>query len=257
MKVGDSPPEFVDTLINDRWMLKLPRHRHERDDWSTWEVERLAAEFDCITEGTPSPVVFCVGAEEGDFPALYSSWGADVVLIEPNPHVWATIRSVWEANQLRAPLHVEVALASDHFSEVIGEDLAMVRWVRAQRAIADDGWPACAHGPVIANHGFVCLYDGKTEAQQITIDDLVEDANIVPDVVTMDVEGGEMDVLHGCWNTLLNHRPIVFVSIHPQFLKEFHDSSEEFVNQFMLDMGYDAFHLATDHEVHMMYTPRD
>jgi hypothetical protein len=85
------------TIINGRWQLMLPEHRAARPEWPVWEKERLAAMHDTIK---PGDLVFDCGAEEGDFPALWASWGADVVMIEPNPRVWPNIRAIFHENEL-------------------------------------------------------------------------------------------------------------------------------------------------------------
>jgi hypothetical protein len=61
------------TLINGRWPLLLPDHRAARPSWGWWEATRLAAMHHFIQ---PGDVVYDVGAEEGDFPCLFSTWGA-------------------------------------------------------------------------------------------------------------------------------------------------------------------------------------
>jgi hypothetical protein len=42
-------------------------------------------------------VVYYVGAEEGEMPALCQMWGAEVVLFEPNPKVWSHFPLLWTA----------------------------------------------------------------------------------------------------------------------------------------------------------------
>ncbi len=76
------------------------------------------------------PVVWDVGAEEGDMPALYATWGCDVVLVEPNPKVWPCIRYHWTANQLDPPAGIYVGLvgaAPNDKADRRMDDLAALR----------------------------------------------------------------------------------------------------------------------------------
>ena len=102
-------------LVSDRWPLWMNPNRVEHGWWSFWEKERLAKAHQLVTEiiDTDPPVVYEIGAEEGDFPALYATWGAEVVLIEPSPFSWPQIRAHWEANVDRPTAGWFVGLASD------------------------------------------------------------------------------------------------------------------------------------------------
>lgn len=239
--------EMVPTLINDRWTLLLPEHRAARDSWPTWEKERLAAMHDTIR---PGDVVVDIGAEEGDFPGLWASWGADVVLFEPNPRVWPNIRAIWEANGFRPPLGWFVGFASDE------TDLNPPHCdVRAEPV---DGWPACAYGPIIGNHGFRHLAEQTDTTPQVTLDDWCAEHGIRPDVLTIDVEGSELRVLRGADRLLYEDHPTVFVSIHTDevWMDEKYDRvSEPDVTAWMHAHGYSGQHLITDHEMHFVYRP--
>ena len=193
--------------INGRWPLNLPPHRAARPSWPWWEATRLAAMRHFIQPGDP---VYDIGAEEGDFPALFASWGAHLVLVEPNPHVWPCIRWTWEANDLPAPLKWHVGLLGDAPQSADLDD---------SNAVDMDGWPACAYGPMIPDHGFRHLNEHAGIVSPVTTLDLLAQG-LPPDVVTMDVEGGELHVLRGAQETLAEHRPIVFVSIHPEFMHD-------------------------------------
>ncbi len=234
-------------MVSDRWPLLLPRHR-VRDDWPTWEKERLAAMHDVIV---PGDSLIDVGAEEGDFPALFATWGADVTLIEPNPYVWPSIRTIFEMNDLPVP-EWHVALAGESEVEAADDD--------TDSAPGADGWPACAHWPLFPGHGFRHLWEhGGKNTRVTTLDRIVwSGAPKRVDVLTLDVEGGERFVLAGASRTL-TELPVkaVFVSIHPEFMENLYGITDgvRSVTDLMASYGYTGELLAIDHEEHWLYRP--
>lgn len=230
-----------EVLVNGRWPLLLPKHRAARPEWPWWEATRLAAMRTVIGTGS---VVWDVGAEEGDFPALWSSWGADVVLAEPNPKVWPNIRAIFDANDLADPM-----LCWPGF---IGDQV-----VDAEREYLGTGpWPASTAGPVIGDHGF-CQLGERPDLPTTTVDELVADGVPAPTVLTMDVEGSELQVILGAEDTLNRHRPHVFVSIHPEFMLH-HYGIEDGVDRIQAEMRrheYSETFLCIDHEHHWWFRP--
>lgn len=230
--------------MNGRWPLMLPEHRADRPEWPWWEATRLAAMRHHISAGD---IVYDIGAEEGDFPALWSMWGAEVVLFEPNPRVWPNIRAIWQANGLDLPAAWYVGFASDTTAE---EPEACD--VNAEE---HDGWPACAYGPLIGDHGFRHLAEETDTTPQVRLDDFVKRAGIYPTVLTLDIEGGELAALRGAERVLRDLRPVVFASLHPDALADFYGATTEDVRSFVRHCGYDETFLTTDHEEHWMFTP--
>lgn len=236
--------EMVPTAINGRWNLSLPRHRAARPEWPWWEATRLAAMHHVLGEG--GHVVWDVGAEEGDFPALWASWGNQVVLAEANPAVWPNIRAIFEANDLVPPL----VCWPGFFGETVDiESVPFPGWDVV-------GWPLCAAGEVIGDHGF-CQLGERPDLPTTTIDRLVDDGAAPPTVLTMDVEGSELHVLRGARHVLAAHRPHVFVSIHETFMLEHYglEHGVEMVRNLMAGHGYEETYLCTDHEAHWWFRP--
>lgn len=239
---------MIDTEINGRWHLLLPEHRAARTEWPVWEIERLAAMHDCIR---PGDLVYDVGAEEGDFPALWASWGADVVMIEPNPRVWPNIRAIFEANELES--HVRgrwVGFAGD-LDFMARQSIAQTRaWINEHVGI-ETVWPKCAYGPLIGDHGFLVLPE-RPDCPVSTID-LLSQSYGPPTVITIDVEGAELTVLRGAAEMLERARPAVFVSVHidmPWIDEKYPGDTGDKVAEFLESFGYVGRHLATDHEEH-------
>lgn len=232
------------TAINGRWDLLLPDHRAARPEWPWWEATRLAAMHHTIT-GMAAPVIFDVGAEEGDFPALWAKWGASVVLFEPNPLVWPNVKVIFEGNGLGVPRLCFVGFAADDTDwdhealNALGEGSAGT-------------WPSCASGPVIGDHGFQTIPEYPGTAR-VRIDDVVARTSIVPDVVTIDVEGAELRVLRGAAGVLAAHRPVVFVSIHPAFMADTYGDREGDLYELMGSLGYEDRFLCEDHERHVVF----
>ncbi len=237
--------------INGRWYMYLPEHRAKRPEWPWWEAARLAHMQYRLQDLDPSgqfrPLIIDIGAEEGDFPALWSTWGCDVVAVEPNPKVWPNIRAVWEMNDLRPMLGHFVGFCGAETNEH-PPNLNVDSTVR-------DGWPECAYGEVIGDHGQRHLAQEADATPTITLDDLVARLGVIPDAITMDVEGSEFEVLKGAVHTLTTHRPLVWASIHPEFMAEMYGSTPDDLIDFMAGLGYESLFLATDHEMHWHFFP--
>lgn len=230
--------EMVDTLINGRWMLKLPEHRAARPDWHTaagWERARLDAMYDRIN---PGDVVYYVGAEEGEMPALCQMWGAEVYLFEPNPKAWPNIKAIWEANGLPAP-HCWAGFASNR--------------VTAGK-LMHGCFPSEADDEVVGDHGFKELYLEAESYPQMKIDEVARAQN-PPTIISFDVEGSEWQVLRGAEKTLREHRPTLFASIHPEFM--FHQWGEYSADfrGWIKGFGYRETILDYQHELHCLYEP--
>lgn len=227
-------------VLNGRWPMVLPEHRAAQ--WAKgWERKRLDSIHDHLG---PGHVIYDIGAEEGDMSALYSSWGAEVVLFEPNPRVWPNIRAIFEANDLRVPLGCFVGFAGDE-----PRDGSLTGTGRSHHE-----WPGVAYGDVIGDHGF-CVIPQRPDIPTWRIDDVADGHVPEPDVITIDVEGAELRVLEGARHVLDVVSPVVYVSVHEAFMRdEFGDDPAD-IYRLMADLGYMGFHLATDHERHECWWP--
>ncbi|HEX9872673.1 MAG TPA: FkbM family methyltransferase [Candidatus Tectomicrobia bacterium] len=236
----------VPTIINEKWELLLPPHRAERQEWwKRWEVERLASMHSRLS---PGDLIVDIGAEEGDMPALYASWGCGVYAIEPNPDVWPNIRACFEANDfsLRGWF---VGFAAD--STEYEPRHAPLNMFKDQ-----DGWPKCAYGNVITDHGFRNLSERIHDTPRATLDDLMARDGLIPNALTLDVEGSELRVMRGASHILREYRPLVWCSVHPKIMADLYDDNDQTLHDYMASFGYQAELIADIHEQHWLYEPQ-
>lgn len=233
---------MVPVAINGRWSLLLPEHRAVRPEWAWWEATRLAHMHHHLNGA--GGCVFDIGTEEGDFPALWASWGNDVVLFEPNARVWPNVKAIFDANDL-APLATFPGFAADTDGDRDCEFLGGFGYGPV--------WPTSAHGPVIGDHGF-CNLAERPDIPRLTIDTVAE-KTAPPTAITIDVEGAELAVLRGAARTLHEHRPMVWVSVHEQFMADMYDHRPADLDAYMRGLDYEPTFLCTDHERHEFWSP--
>lgn len=227
--------ETTPITMNSRWTLELPPHRAKQ--WENpWEAEKLNNMHANIQKGD---VVYDVGAEEFDESALMASWGARMVLIEPSTSYWPAGSLIWETNNLPLPLTTFVGFAANERSEVVHVD--------------DKAFPPAANGPVVPFAGF-CNLNERPDIEKIKLDDFAfAGISEPPDIIHIDVEGSEFHVLRGAMQILQEKRPLVYCSVHPQFMNDMYQEKAEDLHRFMKSLGYKKTLLADVHEQHILY----
>lgn len=231
--------EMVKCKVNGEFEIILPKHRAIRPEWYTdkgWEKERMQKMHEMIKK---DDVVLYIGNEEGDLSGIIASWGAKMILVEPNPKVWPNTKAIWEANNLEKPLACFVGFAS-------GQNSGRITLIK-------DTFPACADGEVIHDHGFMELRNHN--AEEIKIDMICEILQNNPKHISIDVEGSEWEVLKGAEETIKQFKPILWVSIHPEFMISQYNQYSADLRNWIKDRGYKETILAYDHELHVMYAP--
>lgn len=237
IKMHDNPP------ADSQWEYKvwMPDWLAEWDVYGDWEVERFNSMRDNLKQGD---VLFDIGAELGWQSIIYAQFVGpeNMVLIEPSAKMWPNIKATWYKNfPKQKPLACFVGLISDETSNLV--------------TTLDPGvFPEQASGQLVHLVSYNYIHEDGNKIQQITLDDYCEFTGIVPDALTMDIEGGELLVLRGAERTLRNYNLKVWVSIHDELGKKFYGFSADDIHKFMAECGYKGQHLATDHEEHWYFT---
>lgn len=229
-----------------RYRLQLPRPLADWDVWDYWEKERFASIEQHLRLGD---VLFDIGAEMGWCTAILASFvgGGSVVLFEPTPQFWPNIKATWERNALAPPLGCYAGLVGENTEVPFDQDYD-------NDLIA--GWPVPAHtDQLVSKLAYRYLHEHTRTTPQTSVDDYVSRTGHVPRALNMDVEGAELLVLRGANRTLHQHRPLVWVSIHPDLGERDYGFTPQNVHDYMDALGYRAEHLATDHEQHWMFHP--
>lgn len=225
---------MIPVSINGQWTLLLPEHRNQQ--WANpWEAERIDSMHANLK---PGMLVYDIGSEEGDMPALWASWGCDVVVCEPNSKVWPNIRACFEANELEH---------HGWFVGFSGEVEATPEGTEEWQSTARP-WPSCAYGDIITNHGFPTLVE-RPDIPSTTIDAMAKKFGR-PQAITMDIEGAELHALQGAPEVLGFDRPLLWISVHPTFMADTYRKNVMMVWELLRKYGYKWRLLTYDHELH-------
>lgn len=220
--------------------LTLPRPLADWDVWSYWERERVHSMQQHLK---PGMTLFDVGTEQGWCNLVYASMVGpeNMVLIEPTKEFWPNIRATWEHNYDAPPRACYDGLLSDKSTEDLSTFFG--------------GWPIGSGGPLIDRNKYQYIHEHSDDVPEMRLDDLVEHSGVVPQALTIDVEGAELLVFKGAAETLRQHRPLVWCSVHPDLGERDYGVTPDQVHDFMASFGYTGTHLGTDHEQHWYYQP--
>lgn len=229
------------TRVNDRWTLTVPDAIADWDAPAKWEVKRLQSMEDFLKPGN---VVFDIGTEHGWLAAIVAGFvGAEnMVLVEPMPDLWPNIRLTWEANDLPKPAYMAQMFAGG---------------IPRGKPTGSTDWPKAAQGKETGATSYLYLHEPKhLKGVSTTTVDALSKLH-PPDALNIDVEGAEFRVLKGAKRTLRNHRPLVWLSVHPDLLLEHYDTTPEEIWAYMGDMDYHRDLLEVDHEEHYLFQPKE
>ncbi|MDW8337995.1 MAG: FkbM family methyltransferase [Thermoleophilia bacterium] len=204
-----------------------------------WERVERASYSQFVAHLRPGMTVLDVGAHIGTYTVLASQAGGPdgcVVAFEPGRRALRYLRRHLRWNGARGnTLVVECALGS--------ETGVVTYYEHPMEASGEAGLlPKPAHR--------------ATKVVTSTVDVEVERRSLRPSLIKVDVEGWELDVLHGADRVLERHRPALLLSLHPEELGD-RGVSEGHVRSWLRERGYLSKVLEEDHEIHVFASPCD
>ena len=200
-------------------------HILTRYEFSRFNDPTLNGEVEVLTEILESlesdDVFYDVGSNVGLHTCFAGKivTSGEVVSIEPHPKSVQRLRENLELNNITGEV-CEYALASEHGT--------------AELELPDD--QAGAVGSVEISS----VDDGDTvDVDLVPGDDVIgPDGLPAPDVMKIDVDGGEMEVLTGLEDTLRNRScRLIFCEIHPDALLNY-GATEQEVRDMLTELGY-------------------
>lgn len=234
--------KMVKTKVNGKYPLVVQTDR--APFLQNWEAERTDSIMDNVRSDS---IVYSVGSELGDLSCLFGLGAPDggVYLFEPSQHYFVSSREIFEANDIK-PLGWFVGFLSNI------DDLNPPNKDVFDKPQND--WPAAAYREYPDYLGFRHLAQETDATPQVTMDTFVYKwGNRPPTIIEIDTEGSEYNILLGSREVLAEYKPIVYVSIHPQFLKDMYDKTENDVYDLMECLGYKHKLLAHRHEKHEVF----
>jgi FkbM family methyltransferase len=229
--------EWVDILFNGIWPVRIPKFLHDYHSW--WDFWEIHCHLSMQKHLQPGMILYDVGAFDGWQSAVFSQMVGgpeNIVLIEPVPEMWSNTRETWRQNNLAPPRGAFVGFAGDYDkpSETF-----------------ENMWPTgIDYSQMLKAIKFRLMHE-HVDTPCLKIDSMPFPK---ADALHIDVEGAELKVLQGAEKLLREKKPLVWLAIHPEFMRDRFNTEELKLHQFMFDMGYrKGTHLATDHESHWFY----
>ena len=192
--------EVTIASVDNEGMQMLLDLKKEKDYWlGTYEPELQAAISDLVK---PGQIVYDIGANIGYITLLFTKRIGD------QGHVYAF--ETLPANVTRLIHNIELN--------------ALKEWVTVIQAAVQDRSglaeflvaPSTGMGKVNGSAGRASVdYEESIQVEGISIDDFIEDTgNLLPDIVKIDIEGGEVLALPGMVKLLHAHHPILLIELH-------------------------------------------
>lgn len=155
-----------------------------------------------VTSSSPPKVFFDVGANYGLHSLRLLAHGVRVVSFEPNPECHRFFLECCHANGL-SPEIVPIAVGAD------------TGWATLTVPVDRSYLGSIVPGVSERWEGDVTRFD----VPLTSLDHFVAERRVVPDLVKIDVEGGELDVLHGAEGLLAHACPVVIFESWPSPLE--------------------------------------
>jgi len=227
--------EMIDIKFSGIIPIKIFLFRHLNDDFAgDWEKEYVR---ELIATLKPEMTVYDIGAENGELTILAGNLvgGSNVHIFEPNTNYYPNIKAIWLANNLDKPANC----FNGYVYETSDEKVEY-----GELDVLGEG--EIFHGCLHPNHI-------DTPMQMVSLDDYCKTFT-PPNVVMMDIEGGELAAVKGAKEVIEKYSPTFFISIHkPFFIMHRSGGTKEDLLKIFEDSGYEAKHLSTDHEEHWKF----
>jgi len=224
--------EMEDIMFADMVSVRIFTFRARKHDFKAgWETKYLN---ELINTLKGAMVVFDIGAENGEFTAMAAKLVgcANVHIFEPTEEYWPNIKRLWDANGFE-----DVGGCFDGFvsDKNVGEPL--------QRYL-----------PSVSGDIFYGTKHAASSEREVSIDCYCKTYDVIPNVIMMDIEGSELAAVRGAIETIKNHSPIFFISIHnDNAIKERSEGTKDDILNLFKSNGYSAMHINTDHEEHWKF----
>lgn len=166
-----------------------------------------------------------------------------MVLIEPVGEMWPNTKATWEKNDLEPPRATFLGFAGD--CDWKPQD--------SQQGVNFHDWPKGPdYSKIIKAIKFKLLHEHADSTACIKLDTLAIGTGD-PDALHIDVEGAGLIVLKGAENILKRRKPIVWIALHPDFMRDRFKTDPKELHEFMKSLGYTGTLLAVDHEHHWIF----
>lgn len=155
----------------------------------------------------PGEVFIDCGAYIGDTAIwAYQNQAAKVYSLEPCPMIWPTLQANLADNNL----------PTDYYPLAVGKENAKLHFVFCEQNIAGAKLVSDAELPKIKaeiahlpNYKFQII-----DVDCVKLDDWFSKLNISPTYIKMDIEGGELDALMGCKDTIKKLKPKLAICLY-------------------------------------------
>jgi FkbM family methyltransferase len=213
--------------IRPGWSLVCHPAAHRFAYFAQNNDQDQTAEFDSfVREITPDAVLFDIGAHFGLFSLAVLHYGgskAISIAVDPSPMATRFIRTQAELNRVSDRLHTVQAAVSDQ-----------VGW---QPMVAVGILSSGYYVPASKDHTAGEL----TSTPTTTLDQLVQDFDLWPTHVKIDVEGDELAVINGGSEILSQDRaPLLFVELHNEMVRQNAGHPQETLSR-LRSFGYQTF----------------
>lgn len=178
------------------------------------ESSREALDFLCLSEGARA--LIDIGAQTGFMSALFArsrEGMARILSVEPDPAALVWLHRARELNGAKG-----------------------TRWEIAPLAVSDRTGPIDLRVTNIFYEPDSQRRD-TIEVQAVTLEDLLQSSGFVPDIVKIDIEGGEYELLVGSLRLIERLKPMLQLEIHWEFLCQRGLAADDFLCP-LADMGY-------------------